>query len=103
RRDWRLANHGRSGTSGRRARHHGERGDDRRAFGAPRDAARGAGWVPDNGERKNAAVGGARTEGLAGLRATLLEEPDRFPTTVTEKLLAYGLGRRLEHFDKPTV
>jgi hypothetical protein len=48
-------------------------------------------------------VGGARVEGLAGLRATLLERPDRFPTTVTEKLLAFALGRRLEYYDRPAV
>ena len=46
---------------------------------------------------------GRTVEGLAGLRAMLLEEPDRFPRTVTEKLLAYALGRRLAHTDKPAV
>ena len=48
-------------------------------------------------------VTGASVEGLAGLRAILLERPDRFPTTVTEKLLAYALGRRLEYYDRPAV
>jgi hypothetical protein len=33
----------------------------------------------------------------------LLEERQLFPRTVTEKLLAYALGRRLEHFDRPAV
>ena len=46
---------------------------------------------------------GARVEGLAGLRALLLDNPDQFPRTVTEKLLAYALGRRLEYYDRPTV
>ena len=46
---------------------------------------------------------GARVEGLAGLRALLLDNPDQFPQTVTEKLLAYALGRRLEYYDRPTV
>ena len=46
---------------------------------------------------------GATIEGLAGLRAILLERPDRFPTTVTEKLLAFALGRRLEYYDRPAV
>ena len=46
---------------------------------------------------------GARVEGLAGLRAFLLDDPEKFPRTVTEKLLAYGLGRPLEYFDRPTV
>ena len=48
-------------------------------------------------------VSGAPIEGLAGLRALLLDDPRQFPRTVTEKLLAYALGRRLEHFDRPTV
>jgi hypothetical protein len=48
-------------------------------------------------------VSGAPVEGLAGLRSLLLQQPDRFPTTVTEKLLAYALGRRLEYYDRPAV
>ena len=48
-------------------------------------------------------VSGAEVKGLAGLRALLLEDPQRFPSTVTEKLLAYALGRRLEYYDKPAV
>jgi len=48
-------------------------------------------------------VNGRTIEGLTGLRAYLLEKPDRFPQTVTEKLLAYALGRRLEYFDRPAV
>ena len=46
---------------------------------------------------------GATVDGLSGLRALLLERPDQFPRTVTEKLLAYALGRRLEYYDRPTV
>jgi len=42
-----------------------------------------------------ATVGGDKVEGLSGLRALLLAEPEQFPRTVTEKLLAYALGRRL--------
>jgi len=48
-------------------------------------------------------VSGARVEGLAGLRSVLLEQPEQFPRTVTEKLLAYALGRRLEYYDRPVV
>lgn len=48
-------------------------------------------------------VGGAPIDGLSGLRALLLKNPDQFPTTVTEKLLAYALGRRLEYYDRPAV
>jgi hypothetical protein len=48
-------------------------------------------------------VSGAKIDGLSGLRAHLLEQPDQFPRTVTEKLLAYALGRRLEYYDRPMV
>jgi len=48
-------------------------------------------------------VSGATVDGLSGLRALLLEQPDQFPSTVTAKLLAYALGRRLEYYDRPAV
>ena len=48
-------------------------------------------------------LSGAKLEGLTGLRALLLDEPEQFPRTVTEKLLAYALGRRLEYYDRPAV
>ena len=46
---------------------------------------------------------GITVEGLSGLRALLLDEPERFVSTLTERLLAYGLGRRLDYYDQPTV
>jgi mono/diheme cytochrome c family protein len=46
---------------------------------------------------------GAKIEGLSGLRALLLEQPEQFPRTVTEKLLAYAVGRPLDYYDRPTV
>ncbi|MEE2635889.1 MAG: DUF1592 domain-containing protein [Acidobacteriota bacterium] len=46
---------------------------------------------------------GSRFEGPTGLRAALLESPDQFVHTVTEKLLIYALGRGVEHFDAPTI
>jgi mono/diheme cytochrome c family protein len=48
-------------------------------------------------------LGGTKLEGLAGLRAFLLADAEQFPRTVTEKLLAYALGRRLEYYDRPAV
>ena len=48
-------------------------------------------------------LSGEKVEGLSGLRSLLLERPERFPRTVTEKLLAYALGRRLEYYDRPAV
>jgi len=47
--------------------------------------------------------GGAQVEGLAGLRAFLLERREQFAGTVTEKLMAFALGRELRYFDQPTV
>jgi len=58
--------------------------------GAPVDAA-------------GATAGGVKVEGLAGLRALLVEQPDQFPRTLTAKLLAYALGRRIEFDDRPAV
>jgi hypothetical protein len=48
-------------------------------------------------------VSGAKVDGLPGLRALLLDQPEQFPRTVTEKLLSYSLGRRLEYYDRPAV
>src|SRR3954447_1368220 len=46
---------------------------------------------------------GAKFQGMAGLRDMLLHERDRFSATVTERLLAYALGRNVEYFDMPAV
>jgi hypothetical protein len=41
--------------------------------------------------------------GPEDLRAALLADPSQFVQTITEKLLAYGLGRAVEAHDMPTV
>ncbi|HLH42312.1 MAG TPA: DUF1592 domain-containing protein [Bryobacteraceae bacterium] len=46
---------------------------------------------------------GVKMEGLPGLRKMLLDDPEQFPRTVTEKLMAYALGRRIEYYDRPAV
>ena len=46
---------------------------------------------------------GTHFEGPAGLRALLVNHREQFVTTLTEKLLAYGLGRALEYYDHPAV
>jgi cytochrome c553 len=48
-------------------------------------------------------AGGMKINGLSGLRAALLKDPEQFPRTLTEKLMAYALGRRLEYYDQPSV
>jgi mono/diheme cytochrome c family protein len=54
-------------------------------------------------DASGATASGTKIEGLAGLRALLLDRPEQFPRTVTEKLMAYALGRRLEYYDRPAV
>jgi mono/diheme cytochrome c family protein len=46
---------------------------------------------------------GTSVSGPVELRDALLERPDQFVQTLTEKLMTYGLGRALEHTDMPTV
>ena len=58
--------------------------------GAPIDAS---GGLPD----------GSTFDGAIGLRKAVLNRPDLFVTTMTEKLLTYALGRGLEHYDAPAV
>ena len=47
--------------------------------------------------------GGQTIKGLSGLRALLLQDPEQFPRMLTEKLMAYGLGRRVEYYDRPAI
>ena len=42
-------------------------------------------------------------DGPDGLRGLLLERPDDFVGTVTEKLMRFALGRSLEYYDMPEV
>jgi hypothetical protein len=60
------------------------------ASGATIDAS---GTLPD----------GTAFDGAAGLRDVLLRQPDRFARALTERLLAYALGRSLESYDAPVV
>ena len=46
---------------------------------------------------------GTPFDGPAGLKDALLRHPDRFVTTVTEKLMTYALGRGVEYYDAPAV
>jgi cytochrome c551/c552 len=52
-----------------------------------------AGGLPD----------GSKFDGATGLQKALLSRPEIFATTLTEKLLTYGLGRGVEPFDAPSV
>ena len=48
-------------------------------------------------------MNGSKLDGFTGLRKTLLADPEQFPRTVTEKLMAYALGRMLDYYDRPAV
>jgi hypothetical protein len=66
------------------------------------------GWrsIDESGKPVDASgstLSGAKIEGLAGLRSALLAQPEQFPRTVTGKLMAYALGRKLEYYDQPAV
>jgi mono/diheme cytochrome c family protein len=46
---------------------------------------------------------GSRFDGAAGLRSALVRRKDVFLLSFTESLMTYGLGRRVEPFDMPTI
>jgi hypothetical protein len=58
--------------------------------GRPIDAA---GGLPD----------GSSFEGVAGLESALLERPELFVRTLTEKLFIFALGRAVEEHDAPAI
>jgi hypothetical protein len=58
--------------------------------GKPIDAA---GGLPD----------GSTFTGIAGLESALLNRPELFAGTLTEKLLTYALGRGVENADAPAI
>ena len=46
---------------------------------------------------------GSKFAGVAGLQQALLSHPESFVTTLSEKLLTYGLGRGVGFYDAPAV
>ena len=69
------------------------------AVGAWRDTDETGGPVDNLGTWPS----GVELNGVASLRALLLDYDDQFVRTVTEKLMSYALGRPLEYYDQPTV
>jgi hypothetical protein len=66
----------------------------------------GAWRIKDRGVAVNVAselYDGTRLNGVADLRAALLAKSDVVMTHLTERLLSYALGRRVEAYDMPTV
>lgn len=48
-------------------------------------------------------VDGTSLKGVNDLRAALLSRSDSFMTSLTERLLTYALGRRIEYYDQPAI
>jgi Protein of unknown function (DUF1592)/Protein of unknown function (DUF1588)/Protein of unknown function (DUF1587)/Protein of unknown function (DUF1585)/Protein of unknown function (DUF1595)/Planctomycete cytochrome C len=48
-------------------------------------------------------VDGTALDGPASLRKALLDRPDAFVASMTDKLLMYGVGRETKYYDMPTV
>jgi hypothetical protein len=46
---------------------------------------------------------GVPIQGVVDLRAQLVDRPELFAQTVTERLMVYGVNRQLEYFDMPQV
>ena len=69
------------------------------ALGAFRTLDEGGRPVDNIGVMPN----GVTIDGLPGLRSLLLDKPERFVGTLTERLLAYALGRQLDYYDRPSV
>ncbi len=69
------------------------------AIGRWRDRNETRGAINATGELPD----GTPFDGPAGLKDALLRHPERFVTTVTEKLMTYALGRGIEYYDAPAV
>jgi mono/diheme cytochrome c family protein len=54
-------------------------------------------------DAKGELADGTQVDGVVSLRKALLSRPEVFVTTLTEKLLTYGLGRGLDYRDMPEV
>ena len=46
---------------------------------------------------------GTVVDGIEGLKALLLSQPELFVSAVTEKLMMYALGRNVQYFDAPAI
>jgi hypothetical protein len=62
--------------------------------------------VAEEGQPVDATGGlpdGSEFAGVAGLEQALLQRPELFVRTLTEKLLTFSLGRGIEYYDAPAV
>ena len=68
-------------------------------IGAWREYDEGGNPVDTNGTYP----GGVVFAGFGDLREWMLGRPERFAHTLTEKLMTYALGRRVEYYDQPAI
>jgi hypothetical protein len=60
----------------------------------------------ESGEQVDASGGlpdGSTFDGVIGLKRALLNRPELFVSTMTEKLMTYALGRGVDYYDEPAV
>jgi hypothetical protein len=65
-------------------------------------------WRENEGDSGSIDVSGAlpglgNVNGVAGLEDALLQRPELFAATLTEKLMTFALGRGVEYYDAPAV
>jgi len=46
---------------------------------------------------------GTTIDGIEGVKGLLLDDPERFVSAVTEKLLMYAIGRNIQYYDRPAI
>jgi hypothetical protein len=46
---------------------------------------------------------GTVVDGIEGVKRLLLDDPERFVSAVTEKLLMYAIGRNIQYYDRPAI
>ncbi|MGD8339452.1 MAG: DUF1592 domain-containing protein [Gammaproteobacteria bacterium] len=54
-------------------------------------------------EARSTLTDGTVIAGVEGIRGLLLDDPERFVSAVTEKLLMYALGRNVQYYDRPAI
>jgi len=60
-------------------------------------------WITHEVDASGGLPDGQTFTGVTGLEDGLMQRPDLFARTLTEKLLTYSLGRGVEYFDGPAV
>jgi hypothetical protein len=54
-------------------------------------------------DAKSTLIDGTTVDGIEGVRAMLLKNPDLFVHAFTEKLMMYALGRNVQYYDAPAI